>query len=471
MIQSKRINGIDIKYSITDPKVDEIYAAFKLGSSIRDIGQAEKADIAMNFNYANTDTGTPIGRLIVNNRQVSSDTIKTIRRDELYMLPGKTIHIGKAPANAMWAMQGSPRLLRSGVNDVTESIKRDQLGKDIWDGANYRVAGGLTVDRKLIIVRTLTKVTLHQLADIMLTLGCVDALNGDGGGSCYMWPYDLGWGRKMGAALIVKKGVENKMYKVAIDDGHGMETAGKRTPTMPDGTVMKENEFNRRVAQLLAVYLVRCGIDVLMVAPNDVDTPLSVRTDTANKAKANFYISIHANAMTGSWGTARGIETFHYTKASEGSKRAAEIIHKHLLAGTKLPDRGVKSADFYVLRETSMPSVLVECGFMDNLEEAKLLVTEAYRAECALEIAKGICEYFGVPFVEVAKPESVVVTNPEALPAIQDRVNIVVNGKEMPQGYLIGGLTYVPIRTVSEALGATVGWDAGTKTASLKGGK
>lgn len=471
MIQSKRINGIDIKYCIADPQVDEVYAAFKLGSTIREIGQAENADTALNFNYANTVTGAPIGRLIVNNRQVSSDTIKTLRRDELYMLPDRSVHIGKAPANAMWAMQGSPRLLRSGVNDVTESIKRDQLGKDIWEGANYRVAGGLTADCKLIIVRTITKVTLHQLADIMLTLGCVDALNGDGGGSCYLWPYDLGWGRKLGAALIVKKGVEKKMFKVAIDDGHGMETAGKRTPTMPDGTVMKENEFNRRVAQLLAEHLVRCGIDVLMVAPNDVDTPLSVRTDAANKAKADLYISIHANAMTGSWGTARGIETFHYTKASANSIRAAEIIHKHLLEGTKLPDRGVKSADFHVLRETTMPAVLVECGFMDNLEEAKLLVTEAYRAECALEIAKGICEYFGVPFVEVAKPTPVVVTNPEALPAIQDRVNIVVNGKEMPQGYLIDGLTYVPIRTVSEALGATIGWDQQTKTASLMGGK
>lgn len=469
MIQSKRINGIDIKYSIADPNVDEIYAAFKLGSSIRDIGQAEKSDIAMNFNYANTDTGTPIGRLIVNNRQVSSDTLKTLRRDELYMLPDKTIHIGKSPANAIWAMQGSPRLLRSGVNDVTESIKRDQLGKDIWDGKNYRVAGGKTKDGKLIIVRTLTKLTLHQLAEIMLALGCVDALNGDDGGSCYLWPYDLGWGRKMGAALIVKKGVENKMFKVAIDDGHGMETPGKRTPPFPDGSVMRENEFNRRVSQLLAVHLVRCGIDVLMVAPSDVDTPLSVRTDVANKAKVDFYISIHANAFgAGGFNSVRGIETFHCSGSVEGEK-AARVIHKHLLAGTKLPDRGVKSANFQVLKYTNMPAVLAECAFMTNLEDARLLLTDAYRDECAKELAGGVLEYLGAPFVEIAKPEPVVVTNPEALPAIQDRVNIVVNGKEMPQGYLIDGLTYVPIRTVSEALGATVGWDQKTKTVSLKG--
>lgn len=255
-----------------------------------------------------------------------------------------------------------------------------------------------------------------------------------------------------------------KTRKVAIDDGHGLETAGKRTPTLPDGMIMKENEFNRRVAQLLATHLVRSGVDVLMVAPSDLDTPLSVRTDVANKAKVDFYISIHANAYgAGGFNSVRGIETFHYTNASENSKRAARIIHKHLLEGTKLPDRGVKTADFHALRETTMPAVLVECGFMTNIEEARWLLTEIYRAECALEIAKGICEYLVVPFVEVSKPE--------ALPLIQDRVNVVVNGKTMPQGYLIGGLTYVPIRTVSEAIGAEVGWDPETKTATLKGGE
>ncbi len=186
---------------------------------------------------------------------------------------------------------------------------------------------------------------------------------------------------------------------IAIDDGHGMETAGKRTPKFSDGSIMHENEFNSRVAQLLAVHLIRCGYDVIMVAPSDKDIPLKVRTDTANKAKADLYISIHTNAMTGYWGAARGIETFHYTKASENSKRAARIIHKHLLTGARLADRGVKAADFHVLRETIMPAVLVECGFMDNIEEAQLLITEEYRVECALELAKGICEYLGDPFL------------------------------------------------------------------------
>lgn len=189
------------------------------------------------------------------------------------------------------------------------------------------------------------------------------------------------------------------MKLIAICDGHGMETPGKRTPLFPDGSFMHENDFNRAVAGILDKHLQRCGFRTLMVAPGDTDTPLKVRTDLANNAHADFYISIHANAMGISWGSASGIETFHYINVSQESKRAAEIIHKHLLEGTKLLDRGVKTADFHVLRETNMPAVLVECGFMDNLVEAKLLLTQAYREECAIEIAQGICEYFGVSYI------------------------------------------------------------------------
>lgn len=178
-----------------------------------------------------------------------------------------------------------------------------------------------------------------------------------------------------------------------------METPGKRTPLFPDGSFMHENEFNRTVGGILDIHLQRCGFRTLRVAPDDTDTPLKVRTDLANNARADFYISIHANAMGSTWGNAKGIETFHYIKVNQESKRAAEIIHKHLLEGTKLFDRGVKTADFHVLRETHMPAVLVECGFMDNIAEAKLLLTDAYRAECATEIAKGICKYLSVTFM------------------------------------------------------------------------
>ncbi|MBW7477797.1 N-acetylmuramoyl-L-alanine amidase [Paenibacillus oenotherae] len=240
---------------------------------------------------------------------------------------------------------------------------------------------------------------------------------------------------------------------IAICDGHGMETAGKRTPAFPgDGGVMRENEFNRRVAELLAAHLKRCGFAILMVAPNDSDTPLRDRTDAANKAKADLYISIHANACgTGEFNPVRGLESYHMA-GSSASERAANIIHRNLIAGTKLTDRGVKTADFHVLRETHMPAVLVECGFMTNLDEARLLQTEAYRMECAEELARGVCEYFDVPFIQIEEKRA---------------LRLVINDTTVECGRLIDGQVFVPLRIVGEMLGAKVSWDDTSKTATL----
>ncbi|MUT67815.1 N-acetylmuramoyl-L-alanine amidase [Paenibacillus sp. NEAU-GSW1] len=246
---------------------------------------------------------------------------------------------------------------------------------------------------------------------------------------------------------------------IALCDGHGMETAGKRTPTFPDGRVMKENEFNRRVVKLLAKHLERCGFKVLLVAPADVDTPLKARTDAANEANADFYVSIHANAAGVEWNSARGLETYYYA-SSEASKKAAEILHRHLIAGTALPNRGVKSADFHVLRETNMPAVLIEAGFMTNLEDAQLLLSEAYRSECAEELARGICEFFSTVYKREAEVQT----------SVLKPVDTYVNGKKLADGLYDDktGITYVPVRLIAEALGAAVIWDGSKNRVDLK---
>ncbi|QGQ96180.1 N-acetylmuramoyl-L-alanine amidase [Paenibacillus psychroresistens] len=97
---------------------------------------------------------------------------------------------------------------------------------------------------------------------------------------------------------------------VAICPGHGPDTPGKRTPLFPDGTFMHENTFNRAVADKLEKHLQRCGFKTLVTTPRENDAPLKTRTDLANKAKADFYISIHANANTGIWGSAHEVDTF-----------------------------------------------------------------------------------------------------------------------------------------------------------------
>jgi N-acetylmuramoyl-L-alanine amidase len=188
------------------------------------------------------------------------------------------------------------------------------------------------------------------------------------------------------------------MKLIALDDVHGIETAGKHTPILPGGlksetgNFMHENEFNRAVVKYLNAELKRNGFSTLLVAPTDADTPLSARTDLANSKKADIYVSVHANANTVQWGDWGGMETYVF-KGSSDSERLGASIHKFLKQGTKQRDRGIKEGNgLWVIRKSHMPAVLVEAGFMDNLEEAKLLLSDAYRKEYPVEIAKGICE-------------------------------------------------------------------------------
>jgi N-acetylmuramoyl-L-alanine amidase len=198
------------------------------------------------------------------------------------------------------------------------------------------------------------------------------------------------------------------MPTVASDKGHGIGCPGKETPVFETGAMkgkrMQEEEFNDAVGYYLDAELKRHGIKVVDVTPEKSDTPLSVRVKRANDAKADIYVSIHANAVTGKWGTAGGIETFCYPK-SANSKRLATLVHKNLMKGTAMQDRGVKDgSQLFVIKNSNMPAILAECGFMDNLREAVLLLSDAYRRECAHEILLGILEYFGMKYKAPSAP-------------------------------------------------------------------
>lgn len=187
--------------------------------------------------------------------------------------------------------------------------------------------------------------------------------------------------------------------KIAIDNGHGLNTPGKRTPFFPDGTQIREWQFNYPTALKLGELLMANGFEVIFVSPGEDDTLLATRAARANQTKADFFISIHYNAHQGVWGSHGGIETYYYSGSVKG-QQLATVIHEELIQETGLRNRGFKSANFQVLRETTMPAVLVECGFMDNLKEAKLMLQEEYQWKCARALAKGICRYAGREYVE-----------------------------------------------------------------------
>src|SRR5690606_31785540 len=112
---------------------------------------------------------------------------------------------------------------------------------------------------------------------------------------------------------------------------------------------------------------------------------------------AGVFVSIHANAYgDGGLDDAKGIETYVYTTRPEAATKLADAVHRELIRAAGRPDRGVKSANFHVLRETRMTAILVECGFMTNREECELLKSDAYRRKCAEAIVAGIVETYGL---------------------------------------------------------------------------
>lgn len=181
-----------------------------------------------------------------------------------------------------------------------------------------------------------------------------------------------------------------KEIVIGCDDGHGVETPGKRTPDM-----YKENEFNHWTKEYLIDELNYNGFKTVDCSPTRDDNSLADRCNRANKGNCDLIVSIHFNAILGKWQSkASGIETYHYINNSGKGIRAAQMIHTELIKGTKMVNRGVKGANFKILRDTKMPAVLVECGFMDYKEEAILMKSTKYRKECSIEICKGICKYF-----------------------------------------------------------------------------
>lgn len=188
-------------------------------------------------------------------------------------------------------------------------------------------------------------------------------------------------------------------FKIAVDDGHGIETKGKQTPSG-----YKENEFNHFTKEYLIAELKYNKFEIIDCSPTREDNSLQDRVQREIKGKADIAVSIHFNAMGNKWqDKVGGIETYYHDGSTKGQK-LAQLVHVELIKGTPLKDRKVKkdtllyTKGLYFLRCTKSPAILVECGFMDNIAESLLMRSIEYRKECSKEIAKGICKYFNVSY-------------------------------------------------------------------------
>ena len=167
---------------------------------------------------------------------------------------------------------------------------------------------------------------------------------------------------------------------VVIDAGHGGFDRGG----IP-GQRVAEKTMNLDVALRLRQVLQASGYRVVMTRDSDVFVPLPTRVAIANSYRNAIFVCIHFNAAPR--GGANGIETYFY---SGDSLPLASAIHYYVAGGAPSPNRGVRRRGYYVLRKTSIPAVLVECGFLTNPTEAQYAQTVAYREQLAEEIARGI---------------------------------------------------------------------------------
>lgn len=185
------------------------------------------------------------------------------------------------------------------------------------------------------------------------------------------------------------------MVKIILDAGHATNTPGKRTP---DGE--REWSFNNAVAIAAERYLKEYeGVEILRVDDRSGkrDVPLKERTDTANRWGADYYVSIHHNALTGAWHNGGGVETFVHPNASETSKRLAKALHPRIVSAMGIADRGVKQANHHVTRETKMPAVLTEGGFMDSRKDIVSMRNPARLEAQGRAIAEGLAEVATLP--------------------------------------------------------------------------
>ena len=210
-----------------------------------------------------------------------------------------------------------------------------------------------------------------------------------------------------------KVNISNKV--IALDAGHSIQTYGKETPAFDDGTIIKEAEQNFAVMDLVNKYLKNMGFKTVICSKDinkdltsniKINADLKERVQIENKANADIFISFHSNAITGYWQTfAKGIETYCYKFGGEGEK-IAKKIQNNLIVDTKMYNRGVKQANFYVLKNTKAPAVLVEIGFMDFKEDALHMKDSKWIEKYAKAIVKGICNYYSVEAVFLEEDEN-----------------------------------------------------------------
>lgn len=185
---------------------------------------------------------------------------------------------------------------------------------------------------------------------------------------------------------------------ITIDPGHGGSDTGAIGPTG-----VTEKSVTLRIAKRLEELLEDAGAKVYMTRKTDTEVSpkgayasdveeLQARCDVANRANTDIFVSIHMDSFSN--GGAHGTTGYYYTYGSDASQRLARLIKNRVVSALGTMDRGAKAANFYVIRKTTMPAVLIEVAFVSNPDEELLLNSSVGIERAAQAIYQGIVDYF-----------------------------------------------------------------------------
>ena len=210
--------------------------------------------------------------------------------------------------------------------------------------------------------------------------------------------------------------------KIALDAGHGLKTAGKQTPTG-----IKEWELNDAVCDIIGYYLRDYDCCILRTDHDEgaTDEALNARVKEYLTAGVAAVVSIHHNAYTGSWNDATGFEVYTDRAPTAADKKLAKLIHDNMVTYVKLPDRGIKKANFQIINQNKIPAVLVEGGFMDGRKDYEYITSDAGKNAYALAVAQAL-----ISFLSLKKREKPVIVEYRTHDAIVIRWLPAVNSAD-----------------------------------------
>lgn len=181
--------------------------------------------------------------------------------------------------------------------------------------------------------------------------------------------------------------------RIILDPGHGGDDQGAKSLVAP---IYSEKNFNLVTARFIQQQLAQKGRTPLLTREKDLFISLTDRAAIPKLANQDIFVSVHFNAAASE--QAEGIEVFYYRDENhlartQASKALAESVLKYIIKETHAKSRGVKHGNYYVIRETDVPAILIEGGFLTHPEELAKIKDPDYLKKIAWGVTQGVDYY------------------------------------------------------------------------------